>query len=313
MAFGDVIRFAASPTAKPAGIGGDADTIWHCETLTDRIYELSTTDFSVVRFAAGPVNFATGIGGDANTIWHCDVDADKVYELSTTDFSVVRSAASPEVQPWGIGGDADTIWHCVSRLAIDKVYELSTTDFSVVRDAAGPFTYPRGIGGDANTIWHSDADKDRLYELSTTDFSVVRFAAPPTTFPRGIGGGADTIWFCESINGRIYELSTGITLPTCTTLAPEIRWFKPTEFLFKGQVDDDGGEACEYRFQYGPTVAYGTNTDWTGAVETGDDFEETLEPRDWFRSDELVHYRAQLKNAAGIGSGADADGGHWFE
>jgi len=31
MDFGDVIRYADSPSSIPLGIGGDANTIWHCD------------------------------------------------------------------------------------------------------------------------------------------------------------------------------------------------------------------------------------------------------------------------------------------
>ncbi|GAH44038.1 unnamed protein product, partial [marine sediment metagenome] len=46
-----------------------------------KVYELSTTDFSVDREAASPGGAPYGIGGDASTIWHCDYVIDKVYEL----------------------------------------------------------------------------------------------------------------------------------------------------------------------------------------------------------------------------------------
>lgn len=77
----DNLRSATSPSSSPYGIGGDANTIWHCDASADLIYELSTTDFSVVRSAASPSSSSSGIGGDANTIWHCDYNADLIYEL----------------------------------------------------------------------------------------------------------------------------------------------------------------------------------------------------------------------------------------
>ena len=180
--------------------------IWHCDSVADKVYELSAADFSVVRSAASPYIVPTGIGGDTDSIWHCDADADKVYELSAADFSVLRSAASPYIVPTGIGGDTDSIWHCDRES--DKVYELSTTDFSVLRSAVSPHTTGRGIGGDTDSIWHCDADADKVYELSTTDFSVVRSAASPSTHPRGIGGDANTIWHGDADADKVYELST---------------------------------------------------------------------------------------------------------
>ena len=67
MAFGDVSRYASSPSTYPFGIGGDADTIWHCDYDADKVYELSTTDFSVDRSEDSPSTNPSGIGGDADT------------------------------------------------------------------------------------------------------------------------------------------------------------------------------------------------------------------------------------------------------
>ena len=40
MAFGDVQQQAASPSSIPFGIGGDANTIWHNDTSSEKVYEL---------------------------------------------------------------------------------------------------------------------------------------------------------------------------------------------------------------------------------------------------------------------------------
>jgi hypothetical protein len=81
MAFADVQRQAASPSSFPFGIGGDANTIWHNDTSSDKVYELDTADFSVIRQASSPYFGPFGIGGDANTIWYNDNGSDEVYEL----------------------------------------------------------------------------------------------------------------------------------------------------------------------------------------------------------------------------------------
>jgi hypothetical protein len=47
----------------------------------DKVYELSTTDFSVVRSVASPSTTPTGIGGDNTVIWHGDYNTDLIYEL----------------------------------------------------------------------------------------------------------------------------------------------------------------------------------------------------------------------------------------
>ena len=257
MAFGDVIRYAASPSNLPYGIGGDANTIWHCDRNESKIYELSTTDFSQVRDAASPSLYPYGIGGDANTIWHCNPNSDLIYELSTTDFSNLREAASPSSDPYGIGGDANTIWNCDN--AADRIYELDVTDFSNLRGAASPAAFPIGIGGDANTIWHCDPNSDLIYELSTTDFSQVRDAASPSLHPYGIGGDANTIWHCNYIAAKIYELDAALVVaPTVTTQAADL--VEATTATGNGNITDNGGENCTRR-----GIAYGTTSiDITG-------------------------------------------------
>ena len=264
MAFGGSLRNANSPSTNPTGIGGDANTIWHCDAETKDVYELSTTDLSTVRNADSPSTNPSGIGGDANTIWHCDSISDDVYELSTTDFSTVRNADSPSTFPFGIGGDANTIWHCDPRP--DDIYELSTTDFSTVRNANSPYSAPNGIGGDANTIWHCDSISDDVYELSTTDFSTVRNADSPARNPFGIGGDANTIWHCDGYPDDVYELDAasnpndleceGATNPTgVTDLTPE--------FTAKLYSDDPGDSFDHVMIEVG--TSKGAHDMWQSA------------------------------------------------
>lgn len=204
MAFGDFPLSANSPGSHPTGVGGDANTIWHQDNATDRVYELSTTDFSVVRQGdvGDPSIIGVGVGGDANTIWFLDVNL--VYELSTTDFSVIRSDTAPGTNPIprGVGGDASTIWYCESGQ--DTVHKLSTTDFSSIRSASSPDSWPFGIGGSSTRIWHCDYTENKVYELSTADFSTVLSANSPSSEPVGIGGDDRAIWHSDSNTNKIY-------------------------------------------------------------------------------------------------------------
>ena len=215
---------------------------------------------------------------------------------------VVRSAASPSTVPWGIGGKSSVIWHCDSG-ALDRIYELSIVDFSVVRFAASPSFKPYGIGGDGAAIWHcdpGDPDPSRVFELSTVDFSVVRSADSPSSNPYGIGGNDTTIWHCDVWTDLIYELALAVIAPTVTTdPASAISQVSST---LKGTLDNDGGEACQVRFQYGLTDAYGTDTEWQPGKETDDTFEQAISGLD---PNTTYHFRAQAKNSAGTTSGAD--------
>ena len=299
MAFGDEVRQAVSPDTAPMGIGGDAATIWHCDMVSDLIYELSIVDLSIVRSALGPTGTPYGVGGNATKIWHCVPGGiDKVYELSTVDFSEVRQAASPVANPSGIGGDAATIW--LSCLVDDDVYELSIVDFSTVRGDNSPTLSPDGIGGTATRIWYSDRDQNSVYELSTVDFSIVRTALAPSTAPRGIGGASGTIWCCDPDSDRIYELDADVVaLPTTTSDAASAVAAVTT--TLNGTLDDDGGEACDCGFEWGETVAYG-NTTPTQSRTTGQTFAQTISGLD---PGQTYHFRAIVTNSAGTSYGAD--------
>ena len=56
------------------------------------------------------------------------------------------------------------------------------------------------------------------------------------------------------------------------------------------------------RFQYGLTVAYGTDTGWQSGKKAGDIFEQVISG---LTPQTLYHFRAQAINEAGIASGAD--------
>jgi len=207
MAFGDVIRSAASPFTLPTGIGGKADVIWHCEEYGD-FAELSPTDLSAVRTQADVIggDGARGLGGTTTVIWASDRAADRIVEVSETDFSVVRSAASPSTDPHGAGGTDTVIWF--AETPVTQVYELSTTDLSVVRSGASPAVTVRDIGGNDNYIWHNDNNGD-FWELSVADFSVIR-SVTGTVLTHGVGGDNTVIWGASYSTDLVYELDEAL-------------------------------------------------------------------------------------------------------
>jgi len=302
MAFGDVLRSADTPRLDgyPGAIGGDANTIWYSDySLPEKVYELSTTDFSVVRSASSPQGQGLGMGGDADTIWYSESNPYKRdYELSTTDFSVVRSADQQTAYASvGLGGKADVIWQ--SNYWRDKIYELSTTDFSDVRGGNSPYIGSAGIGGNADTIWHSDVDADVVYELSNTDFSVVRSANSPGDLPEGIGGTSNIIWHCDQALDKIYELSSVGVLTVTTDPATNIEEETAT---LNGEITATGGENADQRgFDWGLDVSYGNS--WTESDSYG--VAAFSHGVSGLSPGTTIHFRAKAHNSAGWGYGDD--------
>lgn len=71
-----------------------------------------------------------------------------------------------------------------------------------------------------------------------------------------------------------------------------------------GLLVDDGGAACQYRFEYDVDsgVPYAFSTAWTGAKTSGQTFSESLSS---LTEGELYYFRAQANNSGGIGNGTE--------
>lgn len=75
-----------------------------------------------------------------------------------------------------------------------------------------------------------------------------------------------------------------------------------TTATLHGTVTNDGGEACQYRFQWGtaPGGPYTDNTTWTGSKTTGQSFSAAITG---LSKGTKYHFIAEAKNSAGTGSG----------
>jgi hypothetical protein len=65
----------------------------------------------------------------------------------------------------------------------------------------------------------------------------------------------DPSWLYEL---QVYQTAASVILPTVQTEGAEL--VQDVAATLRGAVIDDGGGPCEYRFRYGLTVAYGSET-----------------------------------------------------
>ncbi|MBA7691196.1 hypothetical protein ES703_99737 [subsurface metagenome] len=72
--------------------------------------------------------------------------------------------------------------------------------------------------------------------------------------------------------------------------------------ILTSELTDDGGLACDVRFQWGKTDAYGNDTPWQAGNLTGDIITQEI---GGLLENTLYHFRAQGKNAGGTVSGYD--------
>jgi hypothetical protein len=108
--------------------------------------------------------------------------------------------------------------------------------------------------------------------------------------------GSVIFWFYE------FDFWQGqpLTLPNGTTLA--VTSIDETTAILKGNITNDGGEPCEYRFQYGANTSYGTNTTWGGSEATGSEFNTMIHG---LTLGNTYQYRVQIRNDLGTINGSN--------
>jgi subtilisin-like proprotein convertase family protein len=90
-----------------------------------------------------------------------------------------------------------------------------------------------------------------------------------------------------------------IIVPTATTdPASNVR---TTTARLKGVIEDDGGEACEYRFRYRQSGGSYIYTSWTGSKTTGQSFSEDIAG---LTPGSLYYFNAQARNSGGESNSA---------
>lgn len=181
-------------------------------------------------------------------------------------------------------------WQDAGPLIIDNGY-----DGTIYGGYANPLGGRQGFGR-----YSSGYISSRL-DLSTLAGESIRFRfrigtdnwADPSTDAYG--------WWIDDIG--VYTCGDGgPTVPTVTSgTATSVG---ETTATLHGTVVDDGGEACQYRFEYdidsGEPYAYSTG--WTGSKATGESFSEAVSG---LTAGTDYYFRAQAKNSAGTGSGSE--------
>ncbi len=98
------------------------------------------------------------------------------------------------------------------------------------------------------------------------------------------------------------ECAAAIVAPTVST--DNATAVEETTATLNGTLDSDGGEASQYRFEYGTTQGgpYSDNTTWTGSITTGQSFSAGISG---LSPGTTYYFRAQAKNNAGTDNGSE--------
>lgn len=99
---------------------------------------------------------------------------------------------------------------------------------------------------------------------------------------------------------HFFESPVVVVPPTGTTL--DATSVEESSGILHGRLDNDGGEPCEYQFEYGLDTSYGNSTGWLGSHVTGDTFGRVITG---LINGRTYHYRVQVRNSAGTFTGGD--------
>ncbi|MFC1942843.1 hypothetical protein ACFLWU_06495 [Chloroflexota bacterium] len=92
------------------------------------------------------------------------------------------------------------------------------------------------------------------------------------------------------------------TLPTVATSNSTL--VEETTATYHGTITSDGGEACQYSFEWGTTPGgpYTDNTSWTGSKTTGESFSADITG---LSEGTKYYFRARAMNGAGFANGSE--------
>ena len=94
---------------------------------------------------------------------------------------------------------------------------------------------------------------------------------------------------------------TGVVAPSVTTDSATL--VEETTATLNGTLDDDGGENCQYSFEWGTaTGVYSDNISWTGSISTGQSFSTAISS---LNKGDVYYFRAKVKNSAGVTNGSE--------
>jgi len=248
-----------------------------------------------------------------------DVSGDEITEFCEVVFSRYEG-----VSLWRYGIMTSEAWSAYATIGGADTTPPTVDTLSVAPDSVtlgNPFTIyytvsdTGGSGLDWVELWRQyetetwvEIDSHILSGVGNGPHSSSFSDAPSSvgTYVYGIhvGDGAGK-WVTERDSGLFpieVEVTPEIYPPQVATNAATN--VEETTAILNGVISDDGGEACQYRFEYNtnPGEPYAYNTGWTGSKTNGQSFSQAISS---LNKGTKYYFRAQARNSAGAASGAE--------
>jgi streptogramin lyase len=305
---GEVTEYPVTTPGDPTEIAvGPDNNLWYTDPTANLVGRI-TPNGSVTEFtdgltdAAGPAGITKGPDG---ALWFTEADAGQIGRITTSGvISEFSSGISGGSEPTDIvKGPDGNLWFTEQggMGAIGRITpQGDVTEFT---DNLSPNASPHGIalGPDGN-LWFTESSVGGHIGRITTDGEITEYSNGFNAIlsPWDIAAGPDgNMWFT---GGNLPGLVGRITLPplvrdmaadTVTTASARLR----------GKVRANS-QATQYRFEYGTTTDYGSETE-EAYVGSGYDLNTVSAAIDGLQPGTKYHFRLVAENSAGETKGAD--------
>ena len=290
--------------SDPRGITAGPDgALWFAEGTDDKIGRITTDLLSIDEFDVSGNNMREITAGPDGNLWFTKRSSPGAIGRITTAGIEAGNFATTAGQPTGITTGPDgNIWFAASenpgaigRITTSGMVTLFTTGLTT---NAAPLAIVAGVDG--NLYFTENANPGRLGQITTAG-AISEFTTGLTTGsgPWGIASGADgNIWFTENTGNRVGRLN--FAPGAVTDPATQITASSAT---LAGTVKPRS-QATTYRFDWGPTAAYGSSTAPVSAG-SGEAAQSVTGAISGLAPLTTYHFRVSATNAAGTTPGAD--------
>lgn len=226
-------------------------------------------------------SFITGYGASMTNSYYHELSGQGTYHgiAGWTNWQSTETGEDGCVQTGQFGVTMSLYAQVDSSPGTGKSYQMALRTDSVTTDLSVTISGANTTGNDTSHIVYLE-DYDQL--------ALVCYTSGSPSSVRSHWG------ICIDMGGDVSST------PTVTTLTA--RNIGVSTANLRGYLNNNGGLECQYRFIYGETISYGSSTEWTGALSTGQSFMDIAVS---LTADTEYHFRASAMNDNGVSYGDD--------
>ena len=305
---GEVTEFPVPTAGDPNDVAvGPDGNLWYVDPLANVVGRI-TPEGSITEFPGGrsdgaePTAIAKGPDGK---LWFTEQAAGKIGRITTagviTEFSSGLSGSSEPADI--VAGPDGNLWFTMAADPGGIARITPTGDVMEFSDGLTMNSSPLGIAaGPDGALWFTESASPGRIGRITAEGGITEYSAGLVAIsnPWFIAAGPDgNMWFTgNNLPGRVAR----ITLPPLVKELPADQ-LAPTSARLKGKVRSNS-QATTYRFEYGPTLDYGSSTP-TAYAGSGYDLNQVLTTVDGLAPSTKYHFRVVAENDAGVTFGPD--------